>query len=593
MKATRNWHTTPLGALVLWLGSIQLAVPVLVLTAAALAWGTYIDARAGSRAAMTIVYGSWWFIALMALICASLVFAVISRIPWQRRHTGFIIVHASLVALIAGGFLSLFGRIEGRIALEQGKTDSVLETNREMLELVEHQAGEFKVLASAPVPPRPGVLTLDGLSVKVTEHWNNCREEFQVLDSGTEPYRAVEIAFGPDAKSGVWIGDEAVGGPAMIEGIAVRVLAPAAQWQPPAPPTDATARYSFTFEGKQYPLGKVGETAFPGWTITAINELSHAKVSATAVADAPESEDNPAIDVTITDGKGSTERHTAFEKFPDMTFAKTLEGTTRSAARLASAGPTSAQESIVVYGDPAKLTVTHISATGEVKTLSHEGPLPWTFQSGNRSFTLLHDYSHALEVSHFVQSNESGDQRPAIVVSTAGDAAATMPLAWKGMIPAPSGGRNTLLRYVPMTVSLPFSLRLDEFRKTDYPGTEMAMAYESAVTVSGNSGPDYAATISMNEPLKQSGWKVYQSGFVGTTVSVFSVMRDPGLTLTYVACTALCIGIVITFYGRGHPGIPAPFARKEQHHVSSAVHPDPVPALDTVEPRTPVIAGVG
>ena len=69
----------------------------------------------------------------------------------------------------------------------------------------------------------------------------------------------------------------------------------------------------------------------------------------------------------------------------------------------------------LLYGDPAKLTVTQISATGEAKTLSHDGPLPWTFQSGNRSFTLLHDYSHALEVSHFVQSSESGDQRPAIV----------------------------------------------------------------------------------------------------------------------------------------------------------------------------------
>ena len=77
----------------------------------------------------------------------------------------------------------------------------------------------------------------------------------------------------------------------------------------------------------------------------------------------------------------------------------------------------------------------------------------------------------------------------------------------------------------------------------------------------------------MNNPLVHSGWKVYQSGFVGTQTSIFSVMRDPGLLLTYIGSTFLCIGIAITFYSRGwswgHPGIPAPFSVKEPSSVSS------------------------
>jgi hypothetical protein len=165
-------------------------------------------------------------------------------------------------------------------------------------------------------------------------------------------------------------------------------------------------------------------------------------------------------------------------------------------------------------------------------------------------------------------------------------------VAWKSMIAAPVNGRNTLIRYGPLVVTLPFSMTLNEFRKTDYPGTEMAMAYESAVAVSGHGDEGFETTISMNKPLVQSGWKVYQSGFSGQTVSIFSVMRDPGLVLTYIACTGLCIGIIITFYGRGHPGIPAPFARKEKHHVPFDVVPPAAARVGFDESRTPLHAGV-
>lgn len=149
----------------------------------------------------------------------------------------------------------------------------------------------------------------------------------------------------------------------------------------------------------------------------------------------------------------------------------------------------------------------------------------------------------------------------------------TQPLPWKGMVAFPAQGPGVMLRYGPRTVPLPFAIRLDQFRKTDYPGTEMAMAYESDVSVTAPSEADTKVLISMNNPLKHSGWKVYQSGFVGSETSIFSVMRDPGLVLTYIASVFLCVGIAITFYSRGwswgHPGIPAPFTVKETPRAST------------------------
>jgi cytochrome c biogenesis protein ResB len=91
----------------------------------------------------------------------------------------------------------------------------------------------------------------------------------------------------------------------------------------------------------------------------------------------------------------------------------------------------------------------------------------------------------------------------------------------------------------------------------------MAMAYESDVEVTPDAGQAQAFKIHMNHPYKQDGWKVYQSGFLGEDVTVLQVTKDPGLVPMYLACTSLCIGILVTFYSRslswGHPDIPVPF----------------------------------
>jgi len=120
-----------------------------------------------------------------------------------------------------------------------------------------------------------------------------------------------------------------------------------------------------------------------------------------------------------------------------------------------------------------------------------------------------------------------------------------------------------MLRYGPVTRLLPFVIQLVEFRKMDYPGSAMAMAFESDVVVSNGTDEPFPFKIHMNHPYAQGGWKVYQSGFQGDSITVLSVTKDPGLVPMYVACTTLCIGIVVTFYSRslswGHPDIPVPF----------------------------------
>ncbi|CAG0961219.1 hypothetical protein PHYC_00737 [Phycisphaerales bacterium] len=596
MKPTHDWHVTPLGRVVCFLGSIQLAVPVLALVAAALAWGTYLESVHDSKVSRATVYGSWWFITLMGLICVSLVFAVVTRYPWKRKHVGFITVHAGLILLIIGGFWSLFGRLEGHVALEEGNSSNSLETDQEVLELAQFNAGKSTIVATVAAPTRPTTLTLDGVALEVIDHWGNTREEQYVANDGPEAFRAIEITFDPNAKSGDWIGDEAKGGGgATIGGVLVRVLADGATWEPPAAAAESKPGYFFTLAGTRYPLGEVGSEAVPGWTIVSIQKFAKAMVAGGKITEGS-AQDNPAVDVTITDGQGTTERHTCFQNFPDMVMGRTLEGAAKSGASLGASAPAAGKaEALVIFGPVAAPRVGYIGRDGVGRELPAPTAFPAALDLGSRRVTILNHFNRARAASRFVQAPKATERRPALVMKVAGVADPVI-VPWKGFEPIPAGGRNLLLRYGPRMVELPFTIQLKDFRKMDYPGTEMAMAYESDVIISTPGQPDAPYLIHMNTPFAHSPWKVYQSGFMGEQISVFSVMRDPGLTLTYIGSIVLCVGIFVTFFSRslswGHPGIPAPSLQKEASHAPKNSTRTPPPARAAPVAAEPVSQGV-
>jgi hypothetical protein len=554
MKAHLDWHRTAMGRALLFVGGLRLAVPTMVLVAGAMVWGTYIDSTQGAKAAARIVYGSGWFIALMALICLSLIAAVITRYPWQRRHIGFITVHTGLIVLIVGSFWSLFGRLEGQIRLQEGQTASAIEMDSHRVEFLRPGPGGPRVIAEASAEEHvTGALDLDGVRVEIVDRWGNCTQVPFMANDAPSPMRAFEIAFGPS--EGVWIGESArSGGPAFMGGLTVEVLGAGMEWTEPEAGEPAGG-YRFESAGHTHALGAAGDEAVPGWTIERIDHFASALVVAGGLSENPDGGDNPAVDVVISDGRGTRERHTAFMKFPDMVLKRTLEGTGASGAELRWGGGGGGGERLVLYGPDGALRAAHVSASGEIERYEHGGSFPWAIEINGRFVRVLDHRTHARQTTRFEEAPPAEQFRPAIVVRVNGSE--PEPLAWKSSLMVP--GTDGFLRFGPRRVELPFEVRLVEFRKTDYPGTMMAMAYESDVVIDSPEHDDHAMTIYMNNPFAYDDWKVYQSGFLGDNISIFSVMRDPGLPLTYLGCAVLCTGILVTFYFRafsyGHPGI--------------------------------------
>lgn len=96
--------------------------------------------------------------------------------------------------------------------------------------------------------------------------------------------------------------------------------------------------------------------------------------------------------------------------------------------------------------------------------------------------------------------------------------------------------------------TLPFTIELTDFRKTDHPGTDMAKSYESDIIVhDGNIS--WPVRIRMNEPLRYKGYTFYQSSFGqnpdGAEVTVLDVVRNTGRTFPYVSGFVIFTGLLL------------------------------------------------
>jgi len=94
---------------------------------------------------------------------------------------------------------------------------------------------------------------------------------------------------------------------------------------------------------------------------------------------------------------------------------------------------------------------------------------------------------------------------------------------------------------------LPFTVSLNDFVLTRYPGSQSPSSYESHVTIE-NDGKEYKDLIRMNRIVNVDGYRLFQTSFdKDERGTVLTVNYDfPGMQLTYLGYILLLLGIVIT-----------------------------------------------
>ena len=155
------------------LGSLDLAVLLLLSLAGVCAVATFLESGFSARVARAYVYQAPWFNVWLLLLALNLSCSAATRWPWERKHAGFVITHAGILVLLAGALLGKSRGFEGSVDLSQGSPPSreVL-LDRPRLTVESPASGQlfstpFDPEVRPPRPDRPRSLPLPGSDVRL------------------------------------------------------------------------------------------------------------------------------------------------------------------------------------------------------------------------------------------------------------------------------------------------------------------------------------------------------------------------------------------------------------------------------------------
>lgn len=98
--------------------------------------------------------------------------------------------------------------------------------------------------------------------------------------------------------------------------------------------------------------------------------------------------------------------------------------------------------------------------------------------------------------------------------------------------------------------SLPFTIKLIDFKRTLYPGSEIVRSYESRVEIE-TKGIKREVLISMNKPLRYRNISMYQSSFYitkdGTEYTILAVVKNSVRIFPYISSLTIFLGMLIHF----------------------------------------------
>ena len=152
--------------------SLKLAVVLLAVLIAGAIVGTLYESSFDAKVARAYVYGAPWFNAWLVLLGANLTVSALSRWPWKKYHSAFLITHLGIITLLIGSLVGRIFGVEGTITLFRGEAP----TNRLLVDqhqlrvhdvdgIIKGYPAEF--LHHPPSPQHPKNLGRRGLVAQV------------------------------------------------------------------------------------------------------------------------------------------------------------------------------------------------------------------------------------------------------------------------------------------------------------------------------------------------------------------------------------------------------------------------------------------
>jgi hypothetical protein len=154
------------------LGSLNLAVVLIMTIAGAIAFATVMESKFDSAVARYYIYNAAWFNVWLLVLALNLLCAAFTRWPWQRKHLGFVVTHAGIILMLAGAVIGHTLGFEAFVTLDKTKPpESQLAMHDEIL-TIDTSGGvrgqmPFDVEMHPPTEARPFTLPLENSPLKL------------------------------------------------------------------------------------------------------------------------------------------------------------------------------------------------------------------------------------------------------------------------------------------------------------------------------------------------------------------------------------------------------------------------------------------
>ncbi len=569
---------SPVWRIIHWLGSLQLALVLLATIAIACAAATIAESEFNSKVAQVYIYKAPWFILWLVVLCVNLFAVTLTRWPWEKKHTGFIVTHYGIITLLIGAVIGLQTGFEGNVTLHKDKPPvRKITVNRSIIQVESPNDTALYVMpfdaSTARLSeknPRSFEVPRTDLKIVADAFSDNLvKEEILVPAEGREPGVALRLV---SARMGQKLDFPFVLDPAAPQDRDLFGLA-TIRFQkdlpPPARPGNAETQMVFgkfapVVQGES-PTGIQVLLSADGRKITIAPPDS---ASATYLREEVMKKPIPTLGATVViedywpdfemrDGKPATKSDQPLnpaalvrvqpasaetaDKKPTLLLAPDTDGIRyqllRDGATLA-AGRAKAGESFATgWADwTAEIVAFHPQAN--IITRMIPGPPLDKGDTGVPGF-------RARLVS---PGNDTAEKR------------------WvpSGEITSLTDGKNVVrIGYGLELRPVPFSIRLVNFEVPRYEGTDMPSNFIASVEFKEDgTGLTKNGTARMNHPASFPGtlfanltginYKFSQAEWnprdLGETT--LQVLYDPGWLLKWIGSLAICVGITIMFYGK-------------------------------------------
>ncbi|MEM9904645.1 MAG: cytochrome c biogenesis protein ResB [Cyanobacteria bacterium P01_D01_bin.44] len=565
-----------------FLGSIKLAVPLLVAIAAILIGATFYESEVGSAVVQQEIYKSPWFGALMFMLALNLGISTLSRYPWRgARKVGFAITHWGLVVIIAGSAAVIHLSVEGMLL---ARTDagpvSTLRVEGDILEVVApgqetQQAALFIKPDGTVVPNRVGPLSLLGYSGNTIKSVHF--EEGAAVDNPAVHLTLSSARMGQTLERWLAVApavyDQIDIGPAELQ--IIKAESPPALKKALSAPEETPAN----------PLGKlqvslmgVAQTIDVKSTLEKPTKVGSGEIkilgfwpdfrldSNRQPETASQQLRNPTVQLEITDGT-SAERWFVFGNPGFEPIRSTLGDAAqpiKANIRYQAAAPTAPDAFFRVVVDAAGAL--HYAARSSKGFKS--GPLAVgdAITPGWADFeiTLAEYVPHARverEIVPLPETAPADSGEPALLVSASGNEPVWVPWGEPTTVSAaaspedPTQTEDWYVAFSPKLLQLPFALKLNDFIVDRNEGSESVAMWTSAVTLmEPHTGELSERRVWMNHPTWFKGWKIAQASWNpgDLSQSTLQVKREPWWVtgLTWLGSMMVVGGIGTMFYGR-------------------------------------------